>query len=415
MPRRLRSVGPVTEVASGRCYSGWPVTDPSPRVPDLALALPSFCLTAPTPPVGVLIVDLRSPSEFAIDHLPGAINVPLFDDEERAVVGTLYRQRGAGEAFDRGIEIVAAKVRELVEAVGSVIGREAVRDGLEDRVRRIAAGGSEVLGARLETVEIDVLPADSVLLHCWRGGMRSRSVAALLRELGWPVVLLEGGYREYRRLVHARVTELEFPDAYVLRGMTGVGKTLVLNALERQRPATTIDLEGLADHRSSILGMVGREPRSQKTFESGLCLRVDEGFPAGWVVFEGESRKVGDIVLPDTVWKSLVGGTSITLTASTERRVQVLCDDYLATSGSREELMGQLPFIERRLGERWKGELCRLLDTGREHELVEILLERYYDQRYGHSEKKHPVAHTVDSTDPEACATEIDAWITARH
>ncbi|QDU82953.1 tRNA 2-selenouridine synthase [Planctomycetes bacterium Pla163] len=397
-----------------RCYPGRSVTDQPLRPPDLGLALPSFSLTAPTPPAGVPIVDLRSPSEYALDHLPGAINVPLFDDDERAVVGTLYRQRGPDEAFERGIEIVVAKVRELVDAVGSAIGHAAVRDGLEERVRRIAAGGTEGLGGRLETSELDELPADAVLLHCWRGGMRSRSVAALLRELGWPVVLLEGGYREYRRLVHARVGELEFPAAFVLRGMTGVGKTLVLNALERRLPGSTVDLEGLADHRSSILGMVGREPRSQKTFETGLCLRVADGFPTGWVAFEGESRKVGDIVLPDAVWKALTGGTSITLTTSTERRVQVLCDDYLATPGSRAELLQQLPFIEGRLGERWKGELCRLLETGREHELVEILLERYYDQRYGHSEKRHPVAHTVDSTDPEACAAEIAAWIAAR-
>jgi len=377
-------------------------------------ALPSYRPTGVTAPAGVVVVDLRSPSEFAADHIHGALNVPLFDDEERAVVGTLYRHRGPAEAFERGIELVVRKVGELVAVVGAAAGLDATPQDLEARVRAIAAEGPEALEHSFETRAVDALEPGTVLLHCWRGGMRSRSVAALLRGLGWPVVLLEGGYREYRRLVHAQVGELEFPTAFVLRGMTGVGKTLVLHELERQVPGSTVDLEGLADHRSSILGMVGRSPRTQKTFESGLCRRVDAGFPHGWVAFEGESRKVGDVVLPESVWSALVGGTSIRLVAPVERRIRVLCDDYLATDGSRAELLGQLPFIEGRLGERWRGELCALLNAGREEELVEILLERYYDQRYGHSERKHAIAHEVDSSDPAACAAEIAAWIAAR-
>lgn len=388
-----------------------PARPPAARRTD---ALPSFRMTGPLPPTGVVVVDLRSPAEFEADHIHGAINVPLFDNEERAIVGTLYRRRGRVEAFERGIDLVVAKVRELVEGVGAAAERSVNGEDLEARVRSIASGGPDALESHLGTSEVASVAPGSVLLHCWRGGMRSRSVAALLRGLGWPVVLLEGGYREYRRLVHTRVGELTFPPAFVLRGMTGVGKTLVLHELERQVPGSTVDLEGLADHRSSILGMVGRSPRSQKMFESGLCRRVDAGFPEGWVAFEGESRKVGDIVLPESVWSPLVGGTSIRLVASTERRVQVLCDDYLATDGSREELLRQLPFIEGRLGKRWDGELCRLLTDGREHELVELLLERYYDERYGHSESKHAVAHEVDSTDPAACAAEIATWVAAR-
>lgn len=378
------------------------------------LLLPSYRFAAVTPPDGVRVVDLRSPKEFAADHIAGARNVPLFDDEERAIVGTLYRREGQHEAFERGIEIVVAKVRELVTAVGELAGRRAPVDGLEERVRAIAAGGAQELEGRLETRPVERPEPGSILVHCWRGGMRSRSVATLLRELGWPVVLLTGGYREYRRLVHRSVEELAFPTAYVLRGTTGVGKTLVLHEIEALRPRSTVDLEGLADHRSSILGMVGRRPRTQKMFESGLCRRVEAGFPTGWVVFEGESRKVGDIVLPGSVWDPLVGGTSVRLEAPTERRVEVLCEDYLATQGSRAELLEQLPFIEGRLGARWKGELCRLLEQGREHELVELLLERYYDARYGHSEARHPIARAFDSSDPVSCAEQIVDWIESR-
>lgn len=390
------------------------MTDPRTHAAARRIELASYRLDTVTAPPGVAVVDLRSPHEFAADHIEGAYNVPLFDDEERAVVGTLYRRNGPQDAYERGIEIVVGKVRELVASVGRAVGLRTPLDGLEDRVRAIADGGAEQLERSLTTRRVERPERGSILLHCWRGGMRSRSVAALLRELGWPVVLLEGGYRAYRRVVHQRVGELEFPRVYVLRGMTGVGKTLVLNAIEELRPGSTVDLEGLADHRSSILGMVGRQPRTQKMFESGLCRRVAAGFPEDWVVFEGESRKVGDVVLPETVWNALTGGESIRLDAPTERRIDVLCDDYLASDGSRAELLRQLPFIEGRLGARWEGELCRMLEDGRERELVAHLLERYYDARYSHSERRHAVAHEVDSSDPAACAAAIVDWIDAR-
>jgi tRNA 2-selenouridine synthase len=190
-----------------------------------------------------------------------------------------------------------------------------------------------------------------------------------------------------------------------LRGLTGVGKTLVLREIERLRPGWTVDLEALAGHRSSILGMVGLEPRSQKAFETGLYARLREGFPAEVVVFEGESRKVGDAILPEPVWSALQGGTNLELVAPTARRVEVLVADYLAHEESRAELARELPFLEERLGpKKWRGELVRLLESGRERELVEILLERYYDPLYRHSETGRAHAATIDATDPEAAA-----------
>ena len=374
--------------------------------------LPAWRATCATLPSGVPIVDLRSPREFEEDHLPGAVNVPLFDDDERAIVGTLYRQLGQQEAFERGIALTVAKVRDFVAAVGEVIGRSVPDVDLAARVRAIAGPSVESLERSFETVPVERLEPGVMLLHCWRGGMRSRSVATLLRELGWPVVLLDGGHKAYRGVVHEEVGALEFPRATVLRGLTGVGKTLVLRELEKLRPGLTVDLEELADHRSSILGMVGKEPRSQKAFETGLVVRHERGFPFGQVVYEGESRKVGSIVLPEKLWLSLSGARGVRLVAPTEVRVKVLMDDYLEHDANRVQLLQQLPFIEKRLGASWGGELCRMLNGGREAELVEVLLERYYDPLYAHTERKFPCDVELDSTDAAACAAEVARLVT---
>jgi tRNA 2-selenouridine synthase len=360
------------------------------------------------------VIDLRSPSEFAQDHLPDAANVPLFDDTERALVGTLYRRRSPAAAFDEAREIARGRVRDLVAEIGRVAGFAPPAEDFEARLLAMTEDGIEGLEGSLEARPGE-LPEDAVVLHCWRGGLRSRSVVALLRALGLDcAVVLEGGYRAYRAEVVRAIAELELPPAFALRGLTGVGKTLVLRELERQRPGWTIDLEGLAGHRSSILGMVGLEPCTQKTFESRLLQRVRAGLGEA-VVLEGESRKVGDVVLPERVWHALSEATNVELTAPPERRVRVLLDDYLATGGSRAELRERLPFIEQRLGPvKWDGALTGLLDEGRDEELVLVLLERYYDPLYRHSERGKRYAATIDSSDPERAAREIAALVEGR-
>jgi tRNA 2-selenouridine synthase len=356
------------------------------------------------------LIDLRSPGEHAEDRLPGAVNVPLFDDLERALVGTLYARRSPAAAFDEGRRIVGAKIAAFVGEIAAQCGWEPPPADLEPRVARLAAPGLSRLERGLAPAPAEPSAA-AVVVYCWRGGLRSRAVIALLRELGHGEVLgLLGGYRAYRRWVRARVAAWQPPPSFVLRGLTGVGKTLVLRSLAELRPDWTLDLEAMAGHRSSILGMVGLEPASQKLFESRLAERFERGFGSACVV-EGESRKVGDLVLPAGVWRAVDGGTALELEASHARRVRVLLDDYLAAETSRAELRQRLPFIETRLGRRWEGVLVGLLDAGREPELVELLLERYYDPLYRHSERGRRYAARFDSTDPRAAAEEIVRWI----
>ncbi len=363
----------------------------------------------------LLLVDLRSPAEHAQDHVPGAVNVPLFDDLERALIGTLYARSSPEAAFEEGRRRTQARITGLVAAIAQRAGWRVPPVDLEARVRAMTEGGLRRFEGELVPRHVARLPRRPVVLYCWRGGLRSRSVVALLRELGFEDALgMSGGYKAYRRSVVERLAAWLRPATFVLRGLTGVGKTLVLREVERLRPGWTLDLEGLAGHRSSILGMVGLEPCTQRTFESRLLVRLEQGF-SGPCVVEGESRKVGDVVLPRPVWEALEAGTNLELRADPERRVQVLVEDYLGRSENRTELRARLPFLESRLGARkWAGALVALLDQRRDAELALILLELYYDPLYRSSERGRRHATTLDATDPRAAAARVVAWIEER-
>jgi tRNA 2-selenouridine synthase len=359
-----------------------------------------------------VVIDLRSPAEYEADHVPGAVNVPLFDDVERAVIGTLYRQHSPEAAFEEGRERTLARIESLVREIGEAARWKLPGISLEGIVDAMCAGGIGKLEGRLVEETIDRLPEAPVALYCWRGGLRSRSVTALLGGLGLDRALcIAGGYKAYRRHVRERLEVWTAPPTFVLRGLTGVGKTLVLRELERIRPGWTLDLEELAGHRSSILGMVGLRPCTQKTFDSRLLERLERGFP-GVCVVEGESRKVGDVILPAKPWTALCEGTAIELVAPEARRVTVLVEDYLEREENRSEIAARLPFIEARLGSRkWEGVLVKLLAEHREEELVQLLLEHYYDPLYHHSEGKREYAATIDTGDPLDAAMRIAEWI----
>jgi tRNA 2-selenouridine synthase len=362
-----------------------------------------------------VVIDLRSPGEFAEDHLPGAHNVPLFDDAQRAIVGTLYSRESPDAALARGRVLVREQVDALVEGIARIAEWQVPDVDLARRLDAWTEGSLLALERSLASEPCAALPERPVVLHCWRGGLRSRSVTSFVRALGLDrAVALEGGYRGYREWVRDGIEGWRAPPTFVLRGWTGVGKTLVLRELERLRPGWTLDLEGLAGHRGSILGMVGLEPCNQKTFETRLFARLERGFPRGCVV-EGESRKVGNTILPEPVWRAVDQGTGIELVASTARRVEVLAQDYLARPENRAGIAQQLPFIEQRMGPvKFAGVLTGLLAQGRDRELVELLLERYYDPLYRTSEKARAYAVRFDASDPARAAGDVANWIDAR-
>ena len=385
----------------------------APRIEGEAATVPTVDVATLLATPEATIVDLRSPAEFAEDHVPGAVSVPLFDDLQRAVVGWLYRRASPERAYREGLGLVRAKIEGLVAEVAAAAGRAVSAARLGEHFESLSRGGIEAMDERLRARPAGVPPPHPIVLCCWRGGLRSRSVVALLRALGFDDALaLEGGTKAYRRHVRATLEEWEAPPAFVLRGLTGVGKTLVLRELERLRPGWTIDLEAAAGHRSSLLGAVGLEPATQKTFESRLAARLRAGFPGGCVVFEGESRKVGDAVVPHAVWAALQGGTNVELVAPPERRVDVLVADYLARPSDRGALRERLAAVEERT--RPRQALVELFDAGEDRRVAELLLDGYYDPLYRHSERGKRYATTIDATDPRAAAEEVAAWIGAR-
>ncbi len=359
----------------------------------------------------VCVIDLRSPAEFAEDHVPGAVNVPLFGDLQRSMVGFLYQQSSPEAAFEQGREFAMQGVQDLVEAVAKIADWRAPEGDFAAHIQRICSVGLQGLERSLEPSVLQDRPARPVVLHCWRGGLRSRSVVSLLRGLGLDrAVGLNGGYKAYRRQVLDGLAAWEGPKPIVLRGLTGVGKTLVLRELERQRPGWTLDLEGLAGHRSSLLGMVGLQPCSQKTFDSRLFQALSSGLTEVLVV-EGESRKVGDVVLPQPLWDAMVGGDNLWLEASEQYRIQVLMDDYLGKGGERETLRRQLAALAPRLPSDL--DLLGLFDRREEPELVRRLLYHHYDPLYLHSEGDRPTLASFDTSNVEEAASRIAAWVEA--
>lgn len=336
---------------------------------------------------GARWVDLRSPAEFERDHVPGAINVPLFDDVQRAIVGALYHQVSKEHAYEKGLAYAESGMAEILAGIlGGPVAERAWKDCFHRLGDDLRAGQHAV-----ELVEEAPAPAadgtPTLVLHCWRGGMRSRSVAALIQALGHQVVLLDLGYKGYRNWVMAQLEQLPLAPLIILRGPTGVGKTAILKELEQRAPGTTLCLESLACHRSSILGAVGKEPVSQPRFESRLLARLAEMGPGPWFV-EGESRKVGDVILPEPLYAAMEAGQQWLLQAETDTRVRNLMEDYLATDGAVEAIRAKLPFLEKRIGKTWVGQLDSWMVEGRAAEVTEVLLERYYDPLYAHSDRR---------------------------
>lgn len=302
------------------------------------------------------IIDVRSPSEFAEDHLPGAINMPVLEDDERIKVGTLYKQTSAFEAKKLGAALVAKNIARHIE------------DGMLGHPQSWRP-----------------------LVYCWRGGNRSGAMAHILARIGWPVVQLDGGYKEYRRHVNAELATLPaaFDFINVLCGPTGSGKSRLLQVLDKQG-AQVIDLEQLAAHRGSVLGGLPQENQpSQKAFESGLWQQLRH-FDASQPVFiESESKKVGRLRVPDALMEKMRAADCTAVQLSTSHRVQLLMEDYDHFVGDPEKLNVQLALLTQLHGREKIAHWQQLATSGQMTTLVEELLLQHYDPAYLQSIKRN--------------------------
>jgi len=301
------------------------------------------------------IIDVRAPSEFAEDHLPGAINLPVLSDSERAEVGTIYKQVSPFHARKIGGALVAQNTARHLQTTLSG------KDG-----------------------------SWQPLVYCWRGGQRSGAFATILDQVGWRVQLLKGGYRSYRRLVVAALYDTPMPHRLMLiEGGTGTAKTRLLHHL-RDAGAQVLDLEGLAQHRGSLFGaMEGGQPH-QKMFESRLAQALTPLDPTQVTWVEAESSKIGGITLPPALWAAMGAAPRVEITAPLAARAHFLChayDDLTADPAMLEERIDKLrPYHSAESIAVWQTQAR----SGDWALLAEALIGQHYDPRYAKTAARNP-------------------------
>ncbi len=308
------------------------------------------------------LIDVRSPGEFAEDHIPGAINLPVLDDAERARVGTLYKQLSSFEAKKVGAALVSRNIAQHLEG------------HLAEKPKSYRP-----------------------LVYCWRGGSRSGSLTHVLQKIGFAAVQLEGGYKAYRRHVVIELDRLPPQFAYrVVAGPTGSGKSRLLQALAKEG-AQVLDLEALAAHRGSLLGALPDQPQpSQKSFESAVWFALARFDPAQPVFVESESKKIGALRVPDALIAAMRTSPCVRLEVPLAARVQLLTEDYVHFLSDPDTLKRQLGYLAPLRGSDVVAAWQSLATREAWPQLVAALLEQHYDPAYLRSLTKNYAAAPSD-------------------
>ncbi len=325
-----------------------------------------------------LFIDVRSPIEFEKATIEGAINLALFTDKEREIIGTLYKHESPLEAKRQGVEIVSKKLPQLFDTI----------------------------------LELRANTNKRMVLFCARGGARSTSLALLLNGLGENIYYIKDGYRGYRKYILSQLPVLSSQKTYVvLHGRTGVGKTKILQRL-RELGNDVCDLEALASHRGSLLGGVGlhRQP-STKTFESRLYHNLHQS-KTQFIFIESESRRIGKLFVPEYIKTDMENGIHIHLEADLDFRADILTQDYAMSPKSYFELKVALDKIRKYMGDKPIDDLHKILEEGDYHTVSKILMKDYYDPMYDHSINKHNFEYSLKVDNIETAAAKISEWLT---
>ncbi len=323
-----------------------------------AIAVEKFLTESPEK----LVVDVRSPIEFQKGHMPGALNIPLFEDLERAEIGTLYKAKGREDAIMRGLEIVSPKLTEFITKTKKNTGKK------------------------------------GVLVYCFRGGMRSNSFGWLLNTAGLKAVIMEGGYKAYRKHVLKK-----FEEDYrliLLGGATGSGKTEILKQLKNEIPV--IDLEGLANHKGSAFGGIGQPAQlPQQQFEHNLFNELCKIDPSGKLLIEDESMSIGYNKIPYPFWLQMKQAVIIKIILPFDLRVNRLVNEY--GKEDVEKLKQSVKNISQQLGPNNAKDCLQWLDEGKLADVAAVTL-RYYDKAYEYNHTKNKEQEIIcvetDTADP---------------
>jgi len=316
------------------------------------------------------LIDVRSPSEYKQGHIPGAVNIPLFQDNERAIVGTLYKQRGKYEAVKAGLDLLGPKLSAILRQ------------------------------------SLNVIKGNEVLIYCWRGGLRSESFAWLLNLSEIKCQVLKDGYKAYRRFHHT--TFLTYYQLMVLGGPTGSGKTEVLHEI-KMKGHQVIDLEDLANHKGSVFGGIGNSPQpTTEQFQNNLfeAFYILDRHKPIWI--ENENQVIGNVALPEIFYEKIICSPLVQLQISKNTRIQRLVNDYGPLN--KEEITKAISKIEKRLGNLNMKISIKALDEGDLTQTADILLT-YYDKAYHKSfdQKRHNCICTIktDEAKPDILAEKI--------
>lgn len=325
------------------------------------------------------VIDVRSPAEFALDHIPGAINLPALSNAERAEVGTIYKQVSPFEARKLGASLVARNVADhIAQAMAD-------KDG-----------------------------SWRPLVYCWRGGQRSGSFASILSQIGWRAETVQGGYQSFRRLVHTAVYEAPLPQRIILLdGNTGTAKTAVLGRLVLAG-VQVIDLEALAHHRGSLLGGSPAGQPSQRAFETRIALALHRLDPARPVLLEAESSKIGRLIIPPVLWAAMCAAPRITLHAPLAARAAYLAQTYADIAANPEDMARRMVPLRYLRGHAVVDGWLALLQAGDLTGFASALMAQHYDPAYAKSRQNtdHVVladlqADNLNATGQEALAAAI--------
>ena len=298
-----------------------------------------------------IYIDMRSPSEFSLGHIFGAINIPIFSDEERIEVGTLYRQKGIEKAKELGLSIASSKLPEMVTQI-----RDLYKTG------------------------------HPIIVYCWRGGMRSKSIVTVLNLMGIQAFQLIGGYKAHRRHVLDSLTNFKIkPKIIVLCGSTGVGKTSLLQLL-KEKNIPMIDLERLANHRGSVFGQIGLgKSTTAHFFDEMLLMELENLNEQPYIIVECESKRIGNLYLPECLYKEMQLGIQILVHTDIEIRISRLILEYTDVNKTHsEEIIKSLKTLTKRFGTEKMGELLYHFEQGEIRKVVHTLLTQYYDPLYGY-------------------------------
>lgn len=324
----------------------------------------------------VVLIDVRTPQEYAEGTIGEAVNVPLYLDDQRIVVGTAYKQESPEVAKRIAMKYVSERLPEIYDAI-----------------------------LELEKEE------KPLVLFCARGGMRSQSLYQLLKSLGHEVWVIEGGYKAYRHVVIEETIRLSEEKTFVvLHGNTGVGKTYILNALTNFGEPV-IDIEGLAKHRGSMLGRVGLMPQpTQKTFEH-LIYEALKNQAEKYVFVEAESKRLGRNTIPDCLLYAMKSGKHLWIEATLEQRSNILVHEYMAEESHKEAICEVLEMFRKHVGNE-SVETMRLdVLSGKGHETAKILMEQYYDPKYEFTSNQYAYDWKFKLDTPETTAKAIAEWI----